>query len=72
MQCLTKIANPVTLQILCDVLDEKGIEYRVDDAGMRALLPLPGITDARVMVHTADMAAAERVLCDLDIGVGFD
>jgi len=62
MQCLTKTANPVTLQILRDTLDEKGIEYRVDDAGMRALLPLPGITDARVMVHGADMEAAEQVL----------
>jgi len=67
MQCLTKTANPVTLQILCDVLDEKGIEYRVDDAGMRALLPLPGITDARVMVHGADMDAAEQVLHDLNL-----
>jgi len=65
MQCLTKTANPVTLQILCDVLDEKGIEYRVDDAGMRALLPLPGITDARIMVHGVDMEAAKRVLHDL-------
>jgi len=67
MQCLTKTANPVTLQILCDTLDEKGIEYRVDDAGMRALLPLPGITDARVMVHGADMGAAEQVLHDLNL-----
>jgi len=65
MQCLVTTANPVTLQVLCDVLDEQGIEYRVDDAGMRALLPLPGITDARVMVHAADMEAAEQVLRDL-------
>lgn len=68
MQCLMKTANPVTLQILCDTLEEKGIEYRVDDAGMRALMPLPGITDARVMVHAADMYAAEQVLCDLNMG----
>ncbi len=67
MQCLIKTADPITLQVLCDVLDEKGIEYRVDDAGMRALLPLPGITDARIMVHGADMEAAKRVQNDLDI-----
>jgi len=72
MQCLAKTANPVTLQILCDVLDEKGIEYRVDDAGMRALLPLPGITDARVMVHGADMETAKQILHDLDIETGND
>ena len=72
MKCLTKTVNPVTLQILCDVLDEKGIEYRVDDAGMRALLPLPGITDARVMVYETDMEAAAQVLRDLDIGNGHD
>lgn len=66
MQCLTKTADPITLQILCDILDDKGIECRVDDAGMRALLPLPGITDARVMVHGVDMKAAEQVLRDLN------
>jgi len=65
MQCLIKIADPITLQILCDALDERGIAYRVDDAGMRALLPLPGITDARIMVHDADMEAANRVQHDL-------
>ncbi len=65
MQCLTKISDPITLQILCDALDEKDINYRVDDVGMRALLPLPGITDARVMVHDADKEASEQVLRDL-------
>ncbi len=53
------------MQILCDALDEKDINYRVDDVGMRALLPLPGITDARVMVHDADKEASEQVLRDL-------
>ncbi len=72
MQCLTKIVDLVTLQILCDMLTEKGIEYHVDDAGMRALLPLLGITDARVMVHAPDMKAAEQVLSDLEIGNRYD
>ncbi len=72
MRVLKEISDPVALQVLCDALDERGVEYRVDDAGMRALLPLPGITDARVLVHGADMAAAERVLNDLDIGAGHD
>jgi len=72
MKLLSKITDMVALQILCDVLDEKGIEYRVDDAGMHALMPLPGITDARVMVHGADMEAAEQVLRDLNTGNGHD
>jgi len=67
MKFLTKTIDPVILQVICDALEEKGIAYRVDDEGMRALLPLPGITDARVMVHGADMDAAEQVLHDLDI-----
>jgi len=72
MQLLVKLIDMVALQILCDTLDERGIEYRVDDAGMRALMPLPGITDARVMVHGADMEAAEQVLRDLNIGDSHD
>ncbi|MDQ6959416.1 MAG: DUF2007 domain-containing protein, partial [Mariprofundaceae bacterium] len=70
MQCLTKTADPVTLQILCDALAEKGIEYRVNDSGIRALLPLPGVTDARIMVRGADMEAAKQVQYDLDITDG--
>jgi len=67
MHVLKQISDPVALQVLCDALDERGVEYRVDDAGMRALMPLPGITDARVLVHDADMAAADAVLRDLNL-----
>ncbi len=66
MKLLSKITDMVALQILCDALDEKDIGYRVDDAGMHALMPLPGITDVRVMVHGADMEAAEQILRDLN------
>ncbi len=65
MQLLKKTDNPVELQMLVDTLNAKGIECRVDNAGMRSLLPLPGVMDARVMVHRSDLAAAEQVLHDL-------
>jgi len=42
------------------------IDVAVSKRGMHALMPLPGITDARVMVHGADMEAAEQVLRDLN------
>ena len=72
MQLLRKIADPVLLQILCDALEERGIGFRVDDAGMNALLPLPGVMDARVMVVEEDIEAARQVLDDLQQGSGTD
>jgi len=72
MQLLKKIADPVLLQILCDALEERGIGFRVDDAGMNALLPLPGVMDARVMVVEEDIEAARQVLDDLQQGSGTD
>jgi len=38
----------------------------VDHAGMNALMPLPGIMDARVLVVEREFDAAERVLRDLE------
>ena len=67
MKLLAKLTDPVALQVLIDALAERGIDFRVEDAGMRALLPLPGIFDARVMVAEADEAAAQRILDDLEI-----
>jgi flagellar biosynthesis/type III secretory pathway M-ring protein FliF/YscJ len=67
MECLKKVGDPVTLQILCDALQEKGISFRVDNAGMNALLPVPGLMDARVMVAEEDITAAELVLVDLNL-----
>ena len=72
MQLLKKIADPVLLQILCDALGERGIGFRVDNAGMNALLPLPGVMDARVMVVDEDIEAARQVLADLQEGSGAD
>ncbi|MDQ7010313.1 MAG: DUF2007 domain-containing protein [Mariprofundaceae bacterium] len=72
MQLLKKIADPVLLQILCDALDSRGIGFRVDNVGMNALLPLPGVMDARVMVVDEDIEAARQVLDDLQQGSGAD
>jgi len=72
MQLLKKIADPVLLQILCDALGERGIGFRVDNAGMNALLPLPGVMDARVMVGDDDIKAARQVLADLQGDSGTD
>lgn len=67
MKCLTKCSDAVSLQVLSDALAAAGIGFRVEDAGMRALMPLPGVMDARVMVEAADMPAAMRVLRDLEM-----
>ncbi len=62
---LKKTTDPVELQAVVDALHTRGIECRVENAGMRALLPLPDVMDARVLVHDRDRIAAEQVLRDL-------
>ncbi len=42
MVLLQQISDPVMVQILCDALAARCIEYRVENAGMNALMPLPG------------------------------
>ena len=64
---LIRIADPVSLQILCDALAGRSIIFRVDNAGMNALMPLPGLMDARVLVEDSDVHAAELVLHDLEM-----
>ena len=64
---LIRIANPVSLQILCDALTEREIIFRVDNAGMNALMPLPGVMDARILVEESDLQAAELILRDLEM-----
>lgn len=65
---MIRITNPVSLQILCDALTERSIIFRVDNAGMSALMPLPGVMDARVLVADSDLKAAEQILDDLEMG----
>lgn len=67
MQLLKKMADRMTLQVLCDALEQQGIDFRVDGREMHALLPLPGIFDARVMVAERDWHAARQVLSDLGL-----
>jgi len=70
MECVAKLADPVALQVLADALEAAGVGFRIEDAGMRALLPLPGVMDARVMVEEVDEPAARRVLRDLGMDEG--
>jgi len=65
-RCLTERADPVGLQLVCDALDACGVAWRVENAGMRALLPLTGVTDARVMVAVSDWERACQALRDLE------
>jgi len=65
VELLTRINDPVRLQVLCDALRARGIAYSVDHAGMHALMPLPDVMDVRLMVEAQDMAAARRVLADV-------
>jgi hypothetical protein len=65
---LIRIADPVSLQILCDALAERLIVFRVDNAGMNALMPLPSVMDARILVEKRDLRAAELILNDLEMG----
>jgi len=67
MKLLKKIADPVSSQVLFDALKARGIPFQVDNAGMNALLPVPGLMDARIMVEDEDLAAAKRVLQDLKL-----
>ena len=65
---LIRIADPVSLQILCDALAERAIIFRVDNAGMNALMPLPVVMDARILVEERDLTAAELIVRDLEMG----
>jgi len=64
---LIKISDPVSLQILSDVLASKNIVFRVENAGMNALMPLPAVMDARVLVAEEDQVAAEQIVQDLEL-----
>ena len=65
---LIRIADPVSLQILCDALAERSIVFRVDNAGMNALMPLPVVMDARILVEESDVNVAELIVRDLEMG----
>jgi hypothetical protein len=65
MHLLKRVSDSVQLQILCDALQERHVRFRVDHAGMHALLPLPVVMDVHVMVDEADVDAARRILEDL-------
>lgn len=64
---LIKLSDPVLLQILSDALVERNLLFRIDNAGMNALMPLPTVMDARVLVAEEDLKAAEQILHDLEL-----
>lgn len=64
---LLKISDQVLLQLISDALASRAIRFRVDNAGMHALMPLPGVMDARILVDEDDLTAAELILKDLEI-----
>jgi len=70
MQLLKKVNDQVSLQILCDLLESGGLNYRVEGAGMNSLLPLAGLIEARVMVDEQDFDAATALLAELESGEG--
>jgi len=70
MQMLIRLNDAISLQILGDALDDLAIAYRVDNAGMHALMPLPDVMDMRVFVDDLDMTAAQQVVRDLNLGDG--
>lgn len=65
MKRLIKLSDPVTVQILCDALNEQHISFRVDNSGMHALLPLPVVMDMQIMVNQNDLKMARQILHDL-------
>jgi len=64
---LIKLSDPVSIQILRDALESKQIIFRIDNAGMNALMPLPTVMDARVMVAEEDKLAADLIVADLEL-----
>lgn len=64
---LIKISDLVLLQVIIDALESRAIRFRVDNAGMHALMPLPGLMDSRILVDEDDLAAAKMILNDLEL-----
>lgn len=64
---LIKISDPIMLQILSDMLESKNIVFYVENVGMNALMPLPTVMDARVLVAEEDRVAAEQIVQDLEM-----
>ena len=64
---LTRISDPVLLQVISDALASRGIDFHINNAGMNALMPLPTVMDACVLVAEDDKLAAEQIMHDLEI-----
>jgi len=71
MQLLKKVNDQVTLQIICDLLESGGFQYRVEGAGMNSLMPLTGLIEARIMVDEEDFELAQGLLADMESALNF-
>lgn len=65
---LIKVSDLVLLQVISDALESRSIRFRIDNSGMNALMPLPTVMDARIVVDEDDLSAACLVLDDLELG----
>jgi hypothetical protein len=72
MQLLKKVNDQVTLQIICDLLESGGFNYRVEGAGMNSLMPLPGLIEARILVDDEDIGLAQGLLADMESALSFN
>ena len=66
MVLLKRVKDQLQLQILCDALADRGIVCQVDNQGINALMPVPGLFEARLMVAENDLEQARQVLADLE------
>lgn len=69
MKLLFKTDNPVSMQILCDALDDQGIEWRVDGTFGTAIAPGTTLFTPRLMVEEGQLELAEQVLADLGMSM---
>jgi len=72
MQMLIRLNDAVRLHALTDALDDLAIDYRVDNAGMHALMPLPDVMDMRIFVTDESLDAAQQAVRDLGLENGHD
>jgi len=69
---LIRLNDAVRLHALTDALDDLAIDYRVDNAGMHALMPLPDVMDMRIFVSDESLDAAQQAVRDLGLENGHD
>ncbi len=62
---LLELADPVAASMLGDALAQRRIDYRIENAGISALMP--GVMHVRVLVCERDYDAAMQLLRELNL-----